>query len=176
MKMSSLIITGLLAGSLSACGASIGGLAQSMAKKAAVDAASAKIAPQETTQTAVVTEVPEIDSSMDCAALSAEIQETDAAITAANETLGGSAAANVKSDAVNAGASYALAKTGAAGAVSRVPFGGLFAKSAKDAVAKSDQKKIEQAKTDLQNANMRKASLTGLYAGKKRPVAFFQTI
>jgi len=163
MKTSTLLITGLTALSLSACGATTGGMAKSMAKQAAVNTVSSKVT---STAAPSTVQAPNVDSTMDCAALSTEMAEVDAIIDAANKTLGNSGRANVAGQVAATGASQAALHSGAAGALAKVPFGGLFAKSAMDAVANSGKKKAEKAQADLQNANLRKANLSGLYAGK----------
>ena len=134
-----------------------------MAKKAAVSSVTSKVTP---TTTPATVQAPTVDSNMDCAALTTEMAEVDATIMAANKTLGNSGRANVAGQVAATGASQAAMRSGAAGAIAKVPFGGLFAKSAMDAVANSGKRKAEQAQADLQNANLRKASLSGLYAGK----------
>jgi len=163
MKSTTLIFTGLLALSLSACGATTGGLAQSMAKQAAIGAVTSNTS---TATAPVAVQAVSIDSSMDCAALTQEIKEVDAIILASNETISGSAGSNLASGLAATGASQVATRTGAAQALAKVPFGGLFAKKAMDSVANAGLKKVEAAQVDLQNANMRKASLSGLYAGK----------
>jgi len=163
MKPTILIMSGLLAVSLSACGATTGGLAQSMAKQAAIGAVTSNNA---STAAPIATQVVSVDSSMDCAALAKEISDVDAIIFASNETISGSGGSNIAGGLAAAGASQAAAHSGAAQALAKVPFGGLFAKKAMDSVANAGRKKVEAAQADLQNANMRKASLSGLYAGK----------
>ena len=163
MKTSTLLITGLMALSLSACGATTGGIAKSMAKQAAVKSVSSKVSE---TSMASAMQAPIIDSTMNCAALTTEMAEVDAAIMTANKTLGNSGRANVAGKVAATGASQATLRSGAAGAIAKVPFGGLFAKAAMDRAANSSEKKAEQAQADLQNANLRQASLSGLYAGK----------
>lgn len=149
--------------SLSACGATTGGIAKSMAKQAAVKSVSSKVSP---TAAPAAVQAPVINGDMDCAALTTEMAEVDAIIATSNKTLGNSGRANVTGKVAATGASQAALHSGAAGAIAKVPFGGLFAKAAMDKVANSGAKKAEQAQADLQNANLRKASLSGLYAGK----------
>lgn len=163
MKTSTLLITSLMALSLSACGATTGSIAKSMAKQAAVNSVSSKVSP---TPTVSAVQAPVVDSTMDCAALTVQMAEVDAAIMTANQTLGNSGRANVAGKVAATGASQAALRSGATGAIAKVPFGGLFAKAAMDRVANSGEKKAAQAQADLQNANLRKASLSGLYAGK----------
>jgi len=163
MKTSTLLISGLIAIFLSACGATTGGVAKSIAKQAAMKSVSSKVSP---TAAPATVQAPAVDSNMDCAVLATEMAEVDATIMAANKTLGNSGAATIAGQAAATGASQAALHSGAAGALAKVPFGGLFAKSAMNAVANSGKKKTEQAQADLQNANLRKASLSGLYVGK----------
>lgn len=163
MKTTTLLISGLTAISLSACGATTGGLAQSMAKKAAYDAVTSKA---NSTPAPVATQAVSIDYSMDCAALAKEMSDVDAIIIASNTVISGSGTSNMVGGLAAAGASQAAARSGAASALAKVPFGGMFAKKALDSLANSGKKKVEAAQADLQNANMRKASLAGLYAGK----------
>lgn len=163
MKPTLLIISGLTAISLSACGATTGGLAQSMAKQAAIGAVTSNTP---TTAAPVAMQSVSVDNSMDCFALTKEISDVDAIILASNETISGSGSSNLAGGLAAAGASQAAASSGAAQALAKVPFGGLFAKKAMDSVANAGRKKVEAAQADLQNATMRKASLSGLYAGK----------
>jgi len=163
MKTSILLITSLMAFSLSACGATTGGVAKSMAKQADMKSVSSKISP---TDAAATAQAPIVNTAMDCAALTTEMAEVDAIIAASNKTLSGSGRADVAGKVTATGASQAMLHSGAAGALAKVPFGGLFAKSAMDTVANSGRKKAETAQADLQSANLRKASLSGLYAGK----------
>lgn len=163
MKTSILLMTGLVALGLGACSATTGSVAKSMAGQAAMQAAASKSAQP---ATAAAVEAPAVDTSMDCAALTEEMTEVDAIIAASNKTINGAGTADIAGKAAAAGASQAALHTGAAGALARVPFGGLFAKSAMDSVANSGQKKVAKAQSELQSANLRKATLTGLYAGK----------
>lgn len=163
MKAYTLLMTGLLAVSLSACGATTGGLTQTLAKKAAMQSVSSQVS---TTSTSATGQLPVVDSHMDCAVLTTELAKVDAIISASNETIAGSGRANVAGRAAATGASQAALHSGAASALAKVPFGGLFARKAMDSVANSGTKKVERAQADLQNANLRKASLSGLYAGK----------
>lgn len=164
MKTSTLIITSLMALSLSACGATTSGIAKSMAKQAAINTVTSGNTP--TSNSAVPVAMPVIDSNIDCAALAIEMDELDAIISASNKIIASSGQADVAGKVAAAGASQAALHSGAAGALARVPFGGFFAKAATDAVANSGKRKVEQAQTELQNANLRKASVSGLYAGK----------
>lgn len=163
MKEFKFLMTGLLAVSLSACGATTGGLAKSMAKKAAVQTASSQLSP---TSEPAIAQFPAVDSHMDCAALTVELAKVDAIIIESNGTINGSGSADMAGNIAAAGASQAALHNGAASALAKVPFGGLFAKKAMDTMANSGAKKVEQAQADLQAANLHKASLTGLYAGK----------
>lgn len=163
MKEFKILMTGLLAVSLSACGATTGGLAKSMAKKAAIQSVSSQ---SPTTSAPTTAQLPVVDGHMDCAALTVELAKVDRIINASNETIAGSGGANIAGKAAAAGASQAALHTGAASALAKVPFGGLFARKAMDTVANSGAQKVEQAQADLQNANLHKASLSGLYAGK----------
>ena len=162
MKTSTLLITSLAALSLSACGATTGGMAKSMAKNAAVKSVT-KASP---TSAPASVQSPMVNSNMDCAALTTQMAEVDATIMAANKTLGNSGTANFAGQAAAAAGSQVALQNGAAGALAKVPFGGLFAKAAVDRVANSGKRKAEKAQADLQAANLRKASLSGLYAGK----------
>lgn len=163
MKELTLLMTGVMAVSLAACGATTGGLAQSLATKAALQSVSSA---DSTPSTAATAQLPMVDSHMDCAALTAELATVDAIITASNDTIHGAGGTNLAGQVAATGASQAALHSGAASALAKVPFGGFFAKKAMDTVANSGAKKMEQAQADLQNANLHKASLTGLYAGK----------
>lgn len=160
MKTSTLLFSSILALSLSACGATTGGLAKSMAKQAAVSSVSAKASPE------VISAAPEIDTIMNCAALTTEMAEVDALIEANSQTIAGSGSSELAGQVAATAASQTAIRSGATKALAKVPFGGLFAKSAADSVSKSSRKKIKRARADLEAANLRKASLAGLYAGK----------
>lgn len=163
MKKSTLVIIGVLAMSLTACGGTTGGLAKSMAKKAAMNKISSAPAPD---SAPVSVAPPVLDGMMDCTALAKDIRETDAIIAAANKTLGNSGQADLAGQLAATGASQAALHSGAANALAKVPFGGLFAKKAMDSAANAGRKKAEKAKADLRSAQLRKASLSGLYTGK----------
>jgi hypothetical protein len=163
MKKYTLLMTGLLTLSLSACGATTGGLAKSLAKQAAIQSASA---PASISPTSVTTQLPAVDHNMDCAGLSTELADVDALINTSNKTIAGSGRANVAGKIAATGASQAALRSGATSALSKIPFGGLFAKKAMDTAANTEVKKVQQAQANLQSANLRKATLSGLYAGK----------
>lgn len=165
MKTTSLIILGLTGLSLSACGATSGGLAQSLAQKAAVQAVTSPSTQSPSMQTAAIAE-PVIAKDAKCETIALKMAETDATIDESNMIISGAAQGNVAGQAVAAGASQAALHTGAAGALARVPFGGLFAKAAMDTVANSGKKKAEAAQKQLEKATLRKAKLSGLYAGR----------
>lgn len=163
MKEFKILMTGLLAVSLSACGATTGGLAKSMAKKAAIQSASSQLSLTSAPATA---QFSAIDSHMDCAALTVELAKVDVIISESNNTIDGAGSADMAGKMAATGASQAALHSGAVSALAKVPFGSLFAKKAMDTMANSGAKKVEQAQADLQNANLHKASLSGLYAGK----------
>lgn len=163
MKELTLLMTGLMAVSLSACGATTGGLTQSLATKAAMQSMSST---ESTSSAPATARLSMEDSQMDCAALTAELANVDAIITESNDIIQGAGGANVAGQVAATGASQAALHSGAASALAKVPFGGFFAKKAMDTVANSGAKKVEQAQVNLQNANLHKAGLTGLYAGK----------
>lgn len=163
MKDFKLLMTGLLAVSLSACGATTGGLTQSLAKKAAMQSVSSQVS---TSSAPAAVQFTAIDSHMDCAALTVELAKVDAIINESNETIAGAGSANMAGQVAATGASQAALHSGAASALAKVPFGGLFAKKAMDTMANAGARKVEQAEADLQTANLHKASLSGLYAGK----------
>lgn len=160
MKTVKLSLIGAFAISLSACGATTGGLAQSMAKQAAMETVTSKVSTATTTETSTVAQP--VDTMASCESLKLQLDETNAIITASNETLS-SSGGNVASQLATTGATEAAVRTGV---ISKVPFGGFLAKAAKDTVENSNKKKIEQAQANLNAANLRKAELSGLYAGK----------
>ena len=164
MKTTSLLILGLAGLSLSACGATSGGLAQSLAQQAATKA----VAPSSSAPATQTTTVAEADLPTDakCEVIAAKMAEADAVIANSNEVISGAAQSQAAGQAVTSGASTAAVHTGAAGALARVPFGGFFAKAAMDTMANSGQKKAEKAQKELDKAVLRKAKLSGLYAGR----------
>lgn len=167
LKTSKLILGGLAAISLSACGATTGGVAKSMAKQAAVQTARTAVMPEtQTPVTASQSHMATLDPQANCASLSAELTAVNADIIAANQTLETAGGSDFASRSAVAGLSQAAVRGGASRALSKVPFGRMFAKSAIDSVADSARMEAEKAEADLQNANLRKANLTGLYAGK----------
>ena len=134
-----------------------------MAKQAAVKSVTSQ--PQPTASTASL-KATRVDGNTDCATLMTEIAKTDAIILASSETITGAGGANFAGQAAAAAGSQVALQNGAAGALAKVPFGGLFAKAAVDKVANSGKRKTQKAQADLQSANLRKAKLSGLYAGK----------
>ena len=106
------------------------------------------------------------DASMSCEQLTAEIATVDGLLAEANMASGESAANNVANSAINAGARYGIAKTGAASVVGKVPFGGSLLNSALNSRAKSAEKKRLAAQDTAQNAAVRRSSLMGIYTGK----------
>ena len=140
------------------------------AKKAAVNAAveavagPADVAPAQNVapvQQAVVS-APTGDAAKTCEQIKAEIAETDAAFTTAEAATG----RTIESDVTGAAVSYGMSKAVTSGALAKVPFGGLFAKKAVKAKEKAAAKKRAEAEMAMQNANMRKSTLMGVYAGK----------
>ncbi|RKQ68920.1 hypothetical protein DES40_1695 [Litorimonas taeanensis] len=179
-KTAQFLLASALAVSLSACGASTGGLAKSLAKDAAMKTVSNQVSPQTVAPSVVSAPLPDAAASTEptptpivrraktnkkCKAIAEEMNEIDANIVAYTEIInnGGSSLAG---QAAATGASHAAVHSGAANALMKVPFGGLFAKSAIDSLANSGAKKVEKAQKDLEKANLRKATLTGLYTGK----------
>jgi len=162
MKSSLLIISAVTGLSFSAC-STTGGLAESLAKQTAMSSITSKAT---VSATPTITQAPIVDGTMDCAALSAELSKVNTTIKTSHAIISGSGQSNIAGQVAATGASQAALHSGAAGAIAKIPFGGLFAKKAMDSVSNSGQKKVEKAQAELQNANLRKASLTGLYAGK----------
>ena len=163
MKVTQLIIIGFAGLSVSACGATTGGVAKSIAQKSAVNAVTSKVVSAPTTE---VVQRPTLDTSfqdvsMDCAALTTQMAELDTTIEASNVVIAESESSKMTNDLAKAGASAAASK-----ALSKIPFAGMFAKSAVKNVMNQDQVKLEKAQLDIQDANLRKANLSGLYAGK----------
>jgi len=169
MKRSTVLITSVLALSLSACGATTGGVTKSLAKQAAISTISQQIQNQENmatlTEPAPATVQP-VEADKKCVTLAAQIAETDEIIAQATTTIDGAGGANIAGQAAAAGASQLALQNGAAGALAKVPFGGLFARSAMNSIANSGKKKVEKAQKSLNKAKLRKARLSGLYAGK----------
>jgi hypothetical protein len=144
--------------------------AKKAAKKAAVDAAveavagPAAVAPAQNiapVQQAVVS-VPTGDAAKTCEQIKSEIAETDTVFATAEVASG----RTIEGDVTNAAVSYGMSKAVTSGALAKVPFGGMFAKRAVKAKAKAEAKKRAEAELAMQNANMRKSTLMGVYAGK----------
>lgn len=166
MKTSTLLICGIAAVSLSACGGTTGVVAKNLAKNAAMSSAATQLVTPTSVPTSAAMQVQVVDNNMDCEALTKEMAAVDETIRVSNKTLASTGGATFAGQAAAAGASQAALHSGGARALAKVPFGGLFAKTAMDAAANAGRKKAERAQADLQNANLRKASLSGLYAGK----------
>lgn len=162
--------------SLTACGASTGGFASAMAQKAVSEAVASKMAADEpvvteinTSTTTVMTPsetslLVDADLSPECQKIATKMTETNARITSANEVIG--SGQGIGGQAAAAAASQAAVHGGAAQVISKVPFGGLFAKAAMDSVANSGKKKVAKAQKDLEKATLERAKLEGIYAGK----------
>ena len=159
MKQFTGLLTTFAAVSLCACGATTGGVAGTMAQQAAMQTISSPT-PTPAAQPAIV------NGDADCTSLSAQLAEVNALINQSNQTIAASGGVNVAGKVAATGASHVALHNGAAGALAKVPFGGLFAKAAVDSVANAGKRKAAKAQADLQNATLRKATLTGLYAGK----------
>ena len=159
MKVTQLIIIGFAGLSVSACGATTGGVAKSIAQKSVtskvVSAPSTELVQRPALDTSFQ------DVSMDCAALTTQMAELDSTIEASSVVIAESESSKMTNDLAKAGASAAASK-----ALSKIPFAGMFAKSAVKNVMNQDQVKLEKAQLDIQDANLRKANLSGLYAGK----------
>ena len=106
------------------------------------------------------------DANLTCEQLTAEIASVETLLADANMASGESAADNVANSAINAGARYGIAKSGAASVVGRVPFGGSLLNSALNSRAKSAEKKRMAAQNTAQNAAVRRSSLMGIHTGK----------
>jgi len=163
MKTSTFLMISLMAISLSACGATTGGVAKSQAQQAAVKPVSSELVTPQTSETleTSTTDTFAHDANMDCAALSSKMVELDTIISSSNTLIAKSESSEMTNNLAKAGASRMASK-----ALSKVPFAGMFAKSAVDSLTKSERVKMEQAQINLLDANLRKANLSGLYAGK----------
>jgi len=162
--------------SLTACGATTNGLGNALAQKAVSQAVASRMAADEpviaeTTvrTTTVVTPVDETllvssEMSPQCREIATKMAATDARIESANVTINGGE--NIAGQAAASVATQAALHNGAASVISKVPFGGLFAKAAMDSAANSGKKKIAKAQKDLSKATLQRAKLEGMYAGK----------
>lgn len=163
MKSQNILITGLAALSLSACGATTGGVAKSLAEKTAVPASSKQddimlavdVIPEPTLDAVKLT-----GNEMGCETLVAELKQTEDVIQSSNEILTKSESNKMANELAKAGASKLANK-----ALSNVPFVGMFAKRSVTQVMNRGVD-IQQTQATLQEANLRKATLTGMYAGK----------
>ncbi|CAM3832322.1 hypothetical protein [Litorimonas haliclonae] len=165
MKTSSLLILGLAGLSLSACGATSGGVAQSLAQQAAMRTVTPAPA-QAVSAESEVTADPIIVADAKCETIAAKMAEADTTIANSQAIIAKAGQSNVAGQAVASGASTAAVHSGAAGALAKVPFGGFFAKAAMDKAANSGRKKAAKAQKELDKAVLRKAKLSGLYAGR----------
>lgn len=167
MKTSSLLILGLAGLSLSACGATSGGVAQSLAQQAAMRAVTPTPTPAETPLLqSSVSDEPILVADAKCETIAVKMAEADATIANSQAIIAGAGQSNIAGQAAAAGASQAAIHSGAAGALAKVPFGGFFAKAAMDTAANSGRKKAEAAQKELEKATLRKAKLSGVYAGR----------
>lgn len=158
---------------LSGCGATTGGVQNALAQKMASEAVQKAMENDETavvttvtTETVAVTPVDVTeDMSPDCEKVAMKMVKVDTRIAAANEVIATGNSSVVAGQAAAAATSSGAAHMGAAQAISKVPFGGLFAKKALDGMANSGKKKIAKAEKDLQKATLERAKLEGRYAG-----------
>ena len=163
MKTHKTLIVSLTVLSLSACGATTGGVAKSMAQKTAGPTSS----NQEDFLLAVdVLPEPALDGvnltadDMGCETLVAELKQTEGVIQSTSNILTKSESNQMANELAKAGASKLASK-----ALSSVPFAGLFAKRSVSQVMNGGVD-IQHTQATLQEASLRKATLTGMYAGK----------
>lgn len=165
-----IILFSTLALSLSACGASTGGLKNAIAQKVASEAVQKTMATNEAAAVSVVTTetiiVDPASADPKCAALATKIVAVDQRILEANEIIAGANGTNVAGGLATAAATQGAMHAGAAQVIGKVPFGGLFAKAAMDGVANKGKKKAAKAQKSLQKSTLEKAKLEGMYAGK----------
>ncbi len=153
------LVAGAAVMTIAGCGATTGGVAQSIAAKTVAT----KVMAPTPTQRSVVTTMPSVDASATCEQLSVKMAELDAEMAQNQALVDTNTGRNIGDDAVNAGASYGLAKSGI---LNRVPFGGSLARSAMNAKRNARAQKAADAQAMLQDAAIRKSSAAGLYAGK----------
>lgn len=172
-KLVKILILGTATVSMTACGATTNGLGKALAQKAASQAVASQLAanksPDEDATTTVITQttttsIASLNMEPECQAIATKVAAVDARISAANDVINGGN--NVEGEAAVSVASTAAAHSGAAQVIGKVPFGGLFAKTAMDSVAKSGKKKVKKAKKELSKATLERAKLEGMYAGK----------
>ncbi len=144
---------------LAGCGATTGGVAQSIAAKTAAS----KVMAPTPTQRSVVPMTPTVDASATCEQLSVKMVEIDAEMAQNKTQVDSNTGRNISDDALSAGASYGLAKSGI---LNRVPFGGSLARKALNAKQNAKAQKAANAQAALQDAAIRRSSIAGLYAGK----------
>lgn len=163
MKTSHILFTGFTALSLAACGATTGTTVKSQAQQKTMKQDSTPVAPAAKVEMSAPSSLAinsMMSESTDCAALTTQIAEVEADITKANSVIekdNDTMGKKVGSMALNQGASRALKS---------IPFGGFLAKSAIKSATDSGREKAEAAQARLNDANLRKANLAGLYAGK----------
>lgn len=162
-----LILISAMALSISACGATTGGLKGAIAQKVASEAVRSAVTENEPVAvTTVTTETVYVENNdPKCAAIQTKMMAVDQRILEANETLGTNGT-NVVGGVATAAATQGAMHAGAAQVIGKVPFGGLFAKAAMDKVGNSGKKKQAKAQKSLQKASLEKAKLEGMYAGK----------
>jgi hypothetical protein len=151
------LVAGAAVMTIAGCGATTGGVAQSIAARTVATK------PMTPTQRTVVPTTPSVDASATCEQLSVKMAELDAEIAQNQALVDTNTGRNIGDDALNAGASYGLAKSGI---LNRVPFGGSLARSAMNAKRNARAQKAADAQAMLQDAAIRKSSAAGLYAGK----------
>ena len=161
MKPSHLLFAGVAALSLTACGATTGGVAQTLAQQQTLKQVATIAAPTTKVETQSLSVPAEaLDGDASCETLMAQMAAEDTKIAEATQLIEGSKdtmSKQVGKMALNQGASRALKS---------VPFGGLFAKSVVKTATESGKVNAELAQANMNEANMRKAQLSGLYAGK----------
>ena len=149
---------------LGACGATTSG---ALKTQAALSAASTGISAPETESSTMAMTTPTTqvgDGTMSCTQLTAEIRAQDARIETAQKDYQKATGRNIEDSALNAAASFGLAKTGV---MNKVPFGNSMAKSFLGSSKKAKEKKAKAAEAEAQNAALRRSTLMGIYTGKR---------
>ena len=161
MKPSHLLFAGLAALSLTACGATTGGATKNLVQQKPLKETATIAAPTTKVETQSLS-VPAnaLGQDVSCETLTAQIAAEDTKIAEATQIIEGdkdTLSKQVGKMALNQGASRALKS---------VPFGGFLAKSVVKTAMDSGKISAELAQANMNEANIRKAQLSGLYAGK----------
>ncbi|WP_371395316.1 hypothetical protein [Fretibacter rubidus] len=164
-------LIGVSALTLSACGASTGGITNALAQKAASSAITTAMQRDTASQDDFVAPVsiasPKAgDAKLSCDAIETKLVALEAIIIESGEVAGEDISMASQQAATAAVAQGAVSLGMQAGVAKAVPFLNMFGQQAIEASAKSKAKKVKKARKAYQAATSRRATLMGVYAGK----------